>query len=94
MADAEAVADAAMEMLVRVGRGAPGYGDGQLLGPLDAQWGVISQAVAVVSAQLHSGMSEAYLRLRAHAFLAGCRLLPLAKAVLAGELRFAPDDWG
>jgi hypothetical protein len=93
-ADAEAVADAAMEMLVRVGRGAPGYGDGQLFGPLDAQWGVINQAVAVVSAELHSGMPEAYLRLRAHAFLTDCRLLPLAEAVLTGDLRFTPDNWG
>jgi len=50
-------------------------------------------AVGVVSAQLHSGLTEAYLRLRAHAFLTGRRLLHTAEAVLSGDLRFTADRW-
>jgi hypothetical protein len=91
VADVKALADAGMELLTRVGRG---DGDAGLFGPLDEQWGVINQAVAIVSAELHSGLSEAYLRLRTHAFLSGCRLLPLAEAVLGGDVRFTPDNWG
>jgi len=71
--------------------GEPGRTDEPLLGPLDAQWAGINQAAGVVSAQLNSTMTEAYLRLRVHAFLSGRRLRHVADDVLSGELRFVPD---
>jgi hypothetical protein len=92
--DAEVFAEAAVDLLVDIGMGEPGRAGDLLLGPLDAQWASINHAVGVVSAQLSSGLPEAYLRLRAYALLSGRRLLPTAEAVLAGDLRFVPDRWG
>jgi hypothetical protein len=93
IADVEMLAEAAMELIIDLGAADPGHPQGLRLGPLDPQWVTINQAVGVVSSQLHSGLTEAYLRLRAHAFLSGHRLLQTAEAVLAGDLRFAADRW-
>jgi hypothetical protein len=93
VADAEVFAEAAVELMVDIGLGDSGHADEVLLGPMDTQWAVINQAVGFVSAQLDQGLTEAYLRLRAYAYLSGCRLLNTAEAVLAGDLRFAPDHW-
>lgn len=94
IADAEVFAEAAVDLLVDLGKGEPARAGALLLGPLDAQWASINRAVAVVSVQLSVGLSEAYLRLRAYALLSGRRLLSTAEAVLAGDLRFVPDRWG
>ena len=91
VADAEVFAEAAVEVMVDVGQREPGGADDMALGPLDTQWAVINHAVGVVSVQLHSGLTDAYLRLRAHAYLSGRRLLDTAEAVLAGDVRFTPD---
>jgi hypothetical protein len=91
VADAEVLAEAAMELIVDLG--AADGGQGLRLGPLDPQWATINRAVSVVSSQLHSGLTEAYLRLRAHAFLSGHRLLRTAEAVLSGDLHFTADRW-
>ena len=93
VADAKVFAEAAAELMVVSGLGEPGGPDDLLLGPLDTQWAMINQAVRVVSVQLHGGLPDAYLRLRAYAYLSGRRLRHTAEAVLAGDLRFAPDRW-
>lgn len=88
IADAEALAAAAVAMLVGYQRGRPGELGRQGAGPLGEHWALVYQAVDAVSAQLRSDASEAYLRLRAYAFLSNRRLLGAAEDVLAGRVRF------
>jgi hypothetical protein len=45
----------------------------------------------MVSVQLDSDLTVAFLRLRAHAYLTGCRLSQVARDVVERRLRFEPD---
>jgi hypothetical protein len=45
----------------------------------------------MISVQLDSNLTVAFLRLRAHAYLTGRRLSHVARDVLARRLRFDPD---
>jgi hypothetical protein len=45
----------------------------------------------MVSVQLDSDLTAAFLRLRAHAYLAGRRLSQVASDVVERRLRFDPD---
>jgi hypothetical protein len=56
------------------------------------RWDVVHQATGVISVQLRSGLSEAFLRLRGHAFLTGRGLTEVAEDVIEGRLRFDRDD--
>lgn len=57
----------------------------------ERRWGVVHQATGMVSVQLDTDLGEAFLRLRAHAFLTGRRLSEVATDVVARKLRFTPD---
>jgi hypothetical protein len=82
-------ADYALALLVSAVDESPGHHlDGVLAGSLAQQWELVYQAVGVVSAQLGTGLTPAYQRLRAHAFVTGCPLREVVDAVLEGRLRF------
>ncbi|QUQ68714.1 ANTAR domain-containing protein [Kutzneria sp. CA-103260] len=55
-----------------------------------ARWGEIHRAIGVVSIQLESGLTEAFLRLRARAFAADRPLSEIAEDVLTQRMRFTP----
>lgn len=57
----------------------------------ERRWGVVHQATGMVSVQLDTDLGEAFLRLRAHAYLTGLRLSEVAADVVARRLRFTPD---
>lgn len=92
LADALLFADTATTLLL--GRTAtPATMDGADLWGTepDRRWGVVHQATGMVSVQLDSDLGEAFLRLRAHAYLTGRRLSEVAADVVARRLRFTPD---
>jgi hypothetical protein len=55
------------------------------------RWAEVHQATGMVSVQLDSDLTVAFLRLRAHAYLTGCRLSQVARDVVERRLRFEPD---
>jgi hypothetical protein len=55
------------------------------------RWAVVHQATGMISVQLDSDLTAAFLRLRAHAYLTGCRLSQVASDVVERRLRFDPD---
>ncbi len=55
------------------------------------RWAEVHQATGMVSVQLASDLTVAFLRLRAHAYLTGCRLSQVASDVVERRLRFEPD---
>ncbi|WP_434446789.1 GAF and ANTAR domain-containing protein [Lentzea sp. E54] len=57
----------------------------------ERRWGVVHQATGMMSVQLDTDLGEAFLRLRAHAYLTGLRLSEVAADVVARRLRFTPD---
>jgi len=92
LADALLFADTATALLL--GRtAAPEAMDGGDLWTAEPErrWGVVHQATGMVSVQLDTDLGEAFLRLRAHAYLAGLRLSEVAADVVARRLRFTPD---
>ncbi len=92
LADALLFADTATALLL--GRSAPQAAlDGAELWGTEPErrWGVVHQATGMVSVQLDTDLGEAFLRLRAHAYLTGLRLSEVAADVVARRLRFAPD---
>jgi hypothetical protein len=92
LADALLFADTATTLLL--GRPAtPATLDGADLWDTEPErrWGVVHQATGMVSVQLDTDLGEAFLRLRANAFLTGRRLSEVAADVVARKLRFTPD---
>ncbi|MDX8032080.1 GAF and ANTAR domain-containing protein [Lentzea sp. BCCO 10_0856] len=91
LADALLFADTAATLLL--GRSAtPATLDYYLRGSdPERRWGVVHQATGMVSVQLDTDLGEAFLRLRAHAYLTGLRLSEVAADVVARRLRFTPD---
>jgi hypothetical protein len=55
------------------------------------RWAEVHQATGMVSVQLDSDLTAAFLRLRAHAYLTGRRLSQVASDVVERKLRFDPD---
>jgi len=55
------------------------------------RWVEVHQATGMVSVQLGSDLTVAFLRLRAHAYLTGRRLSQVAREVVERRLRFDPD---
>ncbi|GAA3870448.1 GAF domain-containing protein [Saccharothrix violaceirubra] len=92
LADALLFADTATTLLLG-GPATPATPDGADLWGTEPErrWGVVHQATGMVSVQLDTDLGEAFLRLRAHAFLTGNRLSEAAADVVARRLRFTPD---
>ena len=91
--DALLYADAAMALLLEHVSDEPSTQEHDLFaGGFSNRWDIVHQATGVVSVQLRSGLSEAFLRLRGHAFLTGRGLADVAEDVIEGRLRFEPDD--
>ncbi|MGH3933818.1 MAG: ANTAR domain-containing protein, partial [Pseudonocardiaceae bacterium] len=55
------------------------------------RWAEVHQATGMVSVQLDSDLTVAFLRLRAHAYLTGRRLSQVAGDVVERRLGFEPD---
>lgn len=92
LADALLFADTAMALLLGGSAVPVGLDGGELWGSEpERRWGVVHQATGMVSVQLDTDLGEAFLRLRAHAYLSGLRLSEVAVEVVARRLRFAPD---
>jgi hypothetical protein len=71
----------------------PGTADGPDLpgSGFEYRWTEVHQATGMVSVQLDSDLTVAFLRLRAHAYLTGSRLSQVARDVVERRLRFEPD---
>jgi hypothetical protein len=55
------------------------------------RWATVHQATGMISLQLNSNLTAAFLRLRAHAYLTGRRLSQVASDVVERRLRFDAD---
>jgi hypothetical protein len=96
LADALAFADLATLLLLdaRIEEtgapisGAPAERGFEDLGAYRAE---IDQATGILTVQLGVGIDEAFVRLRAHAFMQGRRLADVAADVVAHRLRFSSD---
>jgi hypothetical protein len=55
------------------------------------RWMVVHQATGIISVQLNSDLTVAFLRLRAHAYLTGRRLSQVANDVVERRVRFDPN---
>ncbi len=60
-------------------------------GGFEYRWAEVHQATGMISVQLDSDLTVAFLRLRAHAYLTGRRLSQVARDVVERRLRFDPD---
>ncbi len=71
----------------------PGIADGPDLpsSGFEYRWAEVHQATGMVSVQLDSDLTVAFLRLRAHAYLTGRRLSQVAGDVVERRLGFEPD---
>jgi hypothetical protein len=94
-------ADAALVVLLQLdlaaqSTGAEDRADG-MVGPgrpIDGfvdRWDEVHQATGIVSVQLGTSITEAFVRLRAHAYASDRRLSAVAHDVVARRLRFAPE---
>lgn len=92
LADALLFADTATTLLLGRSAAPATLDTGDLWGTEpERRWGVVHQATGMVSVQLDTDLGEAFLRLRAHAYLTGLRLSEVAANVVARSLRFTPD---
>ncbi|WHT16147.1 GAF and ANTAR domain-containing protein [Crossiella sp. CA-258035] len=57
----------------------------------EGRWAVVHQATGMMSVQLDTDLGQAFLRLRAHAYLTGRRLSEVAADVVERRLRFTPE---
>jgi hypothetical protein len=60
-------------------------------GGFEYRWAQVHQATGMISVQLNSDLTAAFMRLRAHAYLTGRRLSQVANDVVTRRLRFDPD---
>ena len=92
LADALAFADLATLLLLDAridGTGGPAPAD-RGFEDLDGYRAEIDQATGILTVQLGIGIDEAFVRLRAHAYMQGRRLADVAADVVAHRLRFSP----
>jgi len=92
LADALAFADLATLLLLDAridGTGGPAPAD-RGFEDLDGYRAEIDQATGILTVQLGIGIDEAFVRLRAHAYMRGRRLADVAADVVAHRLRFSP----
>ncbi|MEV7884012.1 GAF and ANTAR domain-containing protein [Streptomyces sp. NPDC002817] len=97
LADAQAFADLATLLLLdarieETGAPADGASSDRGLEDLGAYRAEIDQATGILTVQLGVGIDEAFVRLRAYAFMQGLRLADVAADVVAHRLRFSPDS--
>lgn len=96
LADALAFADLATLLLLDARIDGTGGPSGQQapserdFGDLDGYRAEIDQATGILTVQLGIGIDEAFVRLRAHAYMRGRRLADVAADVVAHRLRFSP----
>lgn len=87
LADGLLLADVAVQAILGLQAGAPVGAVHELLAAEPPHWSEIHQATGMVSAQLEIPLDEAFVRLRAHAFVEGCPLREVARDVVARRLR-------
>lgn len=87
--DALLFAEVAMSLLADLVEADPDDAEEFACG-VGARWGEIHRAIGVVSIQLESGLTEAFLRLRARAFASDRPLSEIAEDVLTQRMRFNP----
>ncbi|MFD3581713.1 ANTAR domain-containing protein [Streptomyces sp. NPDC058683] len=95
LADALAFADLATLLLLdaridETGEPADGPSPDRGFDDLGGYRTEIAQATGILTVQLGVGINEAFVRLRAHAYLQGRRLADVAADVVAHRLRFSP----
>lgn len=81
------LADVGTQAILGLQAGASGEELHPLLAHEPAHWAEIHQATGMVAAQLEIPLDEAFVRLRSHAFAAGCTLREVANEVVARNLR-------
>lgn len=86
LSDALLFAEAASELIVEYA------GDIPTSDEIMTRWTQIHVAIAVAAAQLECDPSQAFLRLRARAFVTDRRLSEIAADVVTRRVRFVPDD--
>jgi ABC-type tungstate transport system substrate-binding protein len=82
-------ADVATHMVLGLQAGAPADELHEVLADEPPHWAEIHQATGMVSVQLDVALSEAFVRLRAHAFASGRSLRAVSRDILHGRLRLA-----
>ena len=96
----DALLFADMAMMLLVGRMTPGARAADMridrdhvlfAGGFGPRWDRVHQATGVVSTQLCSSLDEAFVRLRAHAFVTGRSLAEVAVDVIEGSVRLQSD---
>jgi hypothetical protein len=91
--DAFVFSDMAMQLVLDAVDDGPAVVEAKLLASdLGLRWAEVHQAVGMISAQLDSEVTTAFLRLRAYAFRTGRRLLDVSEDVVNGTLRFDDDS--
>jgi hypothetical protein len=91
LAEALAFAEAATSVLLHLqAETRPGSGDGALVSMVDDR-AEVHQATGMVSVQSATGLGEALVLLRAHAYAAERPMLDVARDVLTRKLRFDPE---
>ncbi len=86
------LADVAMQVVLGLQAGAPADTLHELLAKEPAHWAEIHQATGIASVQLGVSLDQAFVRLRARAFVDGNPLRDLAREIVAGRLRL--ENWG
>jgi len=91
LADALVFADIALQLLLDSAAGIAGRSGYRPLDGMSDSRAEVYQATGMISVQLGTGLEEAFVRLRAHAFAAGTPLDDVADHVVTRRLRFTPD---
>ena len=86
------LADVATQVVLGLQAGAPADTLHELLAKEPAHWAEIHQATGIASVQLGVSLDQAFVRLRARAFVDGNPLRDLAREIVAGRLRL--EHWG
>jgi hypothetical protein len=96
LGDALVFADTATLLLLEApGRGAGGFGAAAGPGGQPADLALhraeIDQATGMLTEQLRTGIADAFIRLRAYAYVNDLRLADVARDIVARRLRLYPD---
>lgn len=86
------LADLATWVILGLQSGAPVDALHEQLAEEPPHWAEVHQATGIVAVQLGVGLDEAFVRLRAHAFVVGRPLGEIAREVVAHRLRLKDSD--
>jgi len=93
--DALLYADVAMQLILDRVHDIPTVAEYDLFTTdFGTRWAGVHQATGMVSVQLDTDLTTAFLRLRTHAFSTGRRLSAVADDVVTRKLRFSPEPTG